>query len=444
MNSKPKKSTRPAGLPQRDYAGARRADELLGDRRADSVSRRGFLGRLGLVSMSTAVGAQIVFGDKLTLGLIPVALAQPTEPLQIGGKQGLMVMNDRPLVAETPAHLLDDAITPAKHLFIRNNGLAPTPEILDPEKWTLEIAGESCEQPTTFSLKELKEKFQAHTLQMVLECAGNGRSEFNPPATGNQWTTGGVGCPQWTGVRLADVLRHCGVKKNAVYVGYYGADTHLSGDPKKSAISRGVPIKKALEDESLLVFAMNGEPLPLQHGHPLRLMFGGWAASTCGKWVKKIVIRDREHDGEKMTGHSYRMPRHPVAPGTKVPGEDMVIIEAMPVKSLVTFPKSGSSHLLAEQLTVRGHAWVGEGTVASAEVSLDFGITWRKAELDQPANRYAWQQWRTTVALPKKGYYEIWARAVDDQGRAQPMILPGWNPEGYLNNSCHRIAIQAV
>jgi DMSO/TMAO reductase YedYZ molybdopterin-dependent catalytic subunit len=175
--------------------------------------------------------------------------------------------------------------------------------------------GESCEKPTTFTLKELKEKFTHHTLQMVLECAGNGRSEFNPPATGNQWTTGGVGCAKWTGIRLADVLKHCGIKKDAVYIGYYGADAHLSGDPKKSAISRGVPIQKALEDESLLVFAMNGDDIPIQNGHPLRLMFGGWAASTCGKWVKKIVIRDREHDGEKMTGHSYRMPRYPVAPG---------------------------------------------------------------------------------------------------------------------------------
>jgi len=389
MNSKPKKSNRPAGLHPLYSEDARRADELVWGRRADTVSRRGFLGRLGLVSMSAAVGAKIVLGDKLPSGFIPAALAQSTEPFQIVGKEGLNVMNDRPLVAETPAHLLDDAITPAKHLFIRNNGLAPTPEMLNPDKWTLEIAGESCEKPTIFSLKELKEKFQPHTLQMVLECAGNGRSEFNPPASGNPWTTGGVGCPQWTGVRLADVLRHCGVKKNAVYLGYYGADVHLSGDPKKSAISRGVPMKKALEDESLLVFAMNGEALPLQHGHPLRLMFGGWAASTCGKWVQKIVVRDREHDGEKMAGHSYRMPRHPVAPGTKVPAEDMVVIEAMPVKSLVTFPKSGSSHPLAEPLTVRGHAWVGEGAVASAEVSFDFGITWRKAELDEPANRYA-------------------------------------------------------
>ncbi|MBL9200961.1 MAG: molybdopterin-dependent oxidoreductase, partial [Opitutaceae bacterium] len=316
MSSKPSPSHRPADLHPHDPGDARRANEFGAGRRADPGSRRGFLGKLGLVSMSAAVGAKIVFGDKLPAGFIPAARAQSPEPFRIVGKEGLSVMNDRPLVAETPAHLLDDAITPAKHLFVRNNGHAPAPEMLDPDKWTLEIAGESCERPTTFSLKELKAKFQAHTLQMVLECAGNGRSEFNPPATGNQWTTGGVGCPQWTGVRLADVLRHCGIRKDAVYVGYYGADPHLSGDPKKSAISRGVPIKKALEDESLLVFAMNGEALPVQNGHPLRLMFGGWAASTCGKWVKKIVIRDREHDGEKMTGHSYRMPRYPVAPGT--------------------------------------------------------------------------------------------------------------------------------
>ena len=433
-----------AGLHRLYAEDPQRADELVWGRRADPVSRRGFLGRLGLVSMSAAVGGEIVFADRMPSGLIPAALAQSPQPFQITGKEGLSVMNDRPLVAETPAHLLDDAITPAKHLFVRNNGIAPAPETPDPDKWTLEIAGESCAKPTTFTLKELKEKFQHHTLQMVLECAGNGRSEFNPPATGNQWTNGGVGCPQWTGVRLADVLQHCGIKNDAVYLGYYGADLHFSGDVKKNAISRGVPIQKALENESLLVFAMNGADLPMENGHPLRLMLGGWPASTCGKWLKKIVIRDRKHDGEKMTGHSYRMPRYPVAPGTKIPPEDMVIIGTMPVKSLITFPKSGLTHPLAGKLTVRGHAWTGEGAVASMEVSIDFGITWQKAELDPPANRYAWQQWRTGLTFPKKGYYEIWARATDDQGRSQPMVLPGWNPEGYLNNSCHRLALQAI
>ena len=411
---------------------------------SDGLNRRGFMSRLSLASMTAALGAEIVFGDQMPAGLVPVALGQGAEPLAIPGKEGLSVFNNRPLVAETPAHLLDDEVTPAKYLFVRNNGLAPAPQQLDPEKWTLEIAGESCVKPITLTLNELKEKFEHHTLQMVLECAGNGRSEFNPPATGNQWTTGGVGCPTWTGVRLRDVLEHAGIKPDAVYIGYYGADLHLSGDIKKSSISRGVPIQKALEDESLLVFAMNGEDLPMENGHPLRLMFGGWAASTCGKWVKRIVIRDREHDGEKMKGHSYRMPRYPVAPGTKIPAEDMDIIAAMPVKSLVTFPKSGGTHPAAESLSIRGHAWTGEGDIREVHVSLDFGITWQKAELRPARNRYAWQHWKAELKLPKKGYYEIWARATDSQGRSQPMVLPGWNPEGYLNNTCHRVAIQAV
>jgi hypothetical protein len=116
----------------------------------------------------------------------------------------------------------------------------------------------------------------------------------------------------------------------------------------------------------------------------------------------------------------------------------------MPVKSLVTFPKSGLSHPLADALAVRGHAWAGEREVAEVHVSIDFGATWQKAELAKPVNRYAWQHWKTELRFPKKGYYEVWARATDDQGRSQPMILPGWNPKGYLNNTCHRIAIQAV
>lgn len=444
MKSPSSTTPKQAGLHQIYAEDPQRADEVVWGRQVNPLTRRGFLHRLGLGTMTAAIGSEIVFADKMPAGLIPAALAQSTEPFQIAGKVGLTLLNDRPIVAETPAHLLDDAVTPSQHLFVRNNGHPPSLDSIDTNKWTLEIAGESCEKPTTFTLKELKEKFEHHTLQMVIECAGNGRGEFNPPTSGTQWTTGAVGCPKWTGIRLRDVLESCGVKKDAVYIGYYGADLHLSGDPKKSAISRGVPIKKALEEESLLVFAMNGENLPLQNGHPLRLMFGGWPASTCGKWLTKIVIRDREHDGEKMTGSSYRMPRYPVAPGSKVPDEDMAIIESMPVKSLVTFPKSGGTHPLKEALTVRGHAWAGEQQVAEVFVSIDFGSTWKKTKLAQPVNRFAWQQWTTEVRLPKKGYYEIWARAVDSQGRSQPMILPGWNPDGYLNNSCHRIALQAV
>ena len=424
---------------------AEKADELLWNRKTDPVTRRGFLSRAAWTTMSAAVGGRIIFGDNFPSGLIPAALAQSEQPFQLPGKDGLTVLNDRPINAETPAHLLDDEITPGNRLFVRNNGIPPELKTITPDEWTLEIAGESIKNPQTFTLPELKKKFKHYTYQLTIECGGNGRSEFNPPATGNQWTVGAVGCPKWTGVRLRDVLQHCGIKQDAVYTGYYGKDAHLSGDPKKEPISRGVPIRKALEDESLIAFAMNGEELPYLNGHPLRIVTAGWPASTCGKWVEKIVVRNQVHDGAKMTGSSYRVPKYPVAPGTEVPSEDMKIIEAMPVKSLVTYPKSGIEQKLKNAFSCRGHAWVGDAQVKDVYISIDFGATWKKATLTKPVNRLAWQHWSLCgIQFPKKGYYEVWSRAVDENGISQPMILPGWNPKGYLNNSCHRIAVQVV
>jgi len=378
-------------------------------------------------------------------GLIPAAFAADSEPFTIEGKEGLKVLNDRPINAETPPHLLDDDFTPAKYFFVRNNGIPPALDSIgDINNWQLEIAGEACGIPRTFTLAELKAQFNEHTYAVTLECGGNGRSEFNPPAKGNQWSTGAVGCARWTGVRLRDVLEACGIKDNAVYIGYYGADRHLSGDPSIEPISRGVPIDKAMEDESLIAWGFNGEDIPYQNGYPLRLITGGWPASTSGKWLRKIVIRDRIHDGQKMTGQSYRTPCEPVAPGTEVADEAMCIIESMPVKSLITFPKSGVTHALKESFNFRGKAWAGDLEVAKMEVSIDFGATWQPAKLAAPVNRLAWQSWSAQLKFPQPGYYEVWARATDSNGKAQPTILPGWNPRGYLNNACHRIAVQVA
>jgi DMSO/TMAO reductase YedYZ molybdopterin-dependent catalytic subunit len=418
-----------------------KADRQVWGRVVDPVSRRGFLRGSGLAAMSAAVGASIPFAEFMPGGLIPAALAQSAGAFELPGKSGLTILNDRPINAETPAHLLDDKVTPASRLFVRNNGIPPTAANIDPDQWTLELAGESCLEPTTLTVAELKTRFDHHTLQLQIECGGNGRSEFYPPARGNQWTTGAIGCPQWTGVRLRDVLEYCGVKDDAVYVAYEGADLHLSGDASKRPISRGVPMVKALEDESMIVWAMNGEPLPLLHGFPLRMLCAGWPASVSGKWLTKILIRDRVHDGEKMLGQSYRVPCEPVAPGTSVADEDMCIIESMPVKSLITFPKSGISHAVDESLDIRGHAWAGDLAIAEVFTSMDFGASWQETKLNKPANRLAWQHWSATVDFPEPGYYEIWARAVDTNGASQPVILPGWNPRGYLNNACHRIAV---
>ncbi len=423
---------------------AEQADQKVWGRSVDPISRRGFLKGSGLAAMSAAIGASIPFAHLMPGGLIPAALAQTSEAFEIPGKEGLIVLNDRPVNAETPAHLLDDAVTPGRYLFVRNNGTPPAMASIDLDSWTLTIGGESASREVSLTIDELKSQFEHHTYQLQLECGGNGRSEFVPPAGGNQWSVGAVGCPEWTGVRLRDVLEHAGINDDAVYVAYYGADTHLSGDPTKVPISRGVPLAKAMEDEALIAWSMNGQDIPYMNGYPLRLVIGGWPGSVCGKWLRKIVIRNQVHDGPKMTGTSYRVPCTPVAPGSDVPEEDMCIIESMPVKSLVTFPQSGIEHPADERLALRGHAWAGDLAVSAMHVSVDFGATWQPAELDAPANRHAWQRWRAEVEFPQIGYYEVWARATDSEGRAQPMVLPGWNPKGYLNNACHRIAVQAI
>lgn len=403
--------------------------------------RRAFVKKSIMASVAAFVGMPVVFAEKFPDGLIPAGILDGTLPPGLEGKSDqLIILTDKPINAETPAHLLDDALTPNDLFFVRNNGIPPTD--VNVNSWTLTIEGESAKQKKTYTLKDLKTKFKQYSYDLTLECGGNGRSEFYPPAKGNQWSTGAVGCATWTGVRLADVLKDVGMKSNAVYIGYYGKDTHLSGDPKKEPISRGIPIAKALEDESLIAWSMNGKDIPKLNGHPLRLVVGGFPASVSGKWLSKLVIRDRVHDGQKMQAPAYRVPCKPVAPGTKVKDEDMCIIERMPVKSVLTFPKTGAMISLADKLPVRGKAWTSADNIDKVEVSIDFGESWIDCEVEKSTNKFAWQAFSTEISFPQQGYYEVWARATDTDGRKQPMILPGWNPKGYLNNACHRIAVK--
>lgn len=402
------------------------------------TNRRSFLRKSTFGGLSLGLGLEVVFANDLPAG---VPLLGMQDPYELFSKHAdMLLLNDRPWNMEAQAHLLNDPITPADRMFIRNNGKIP--EAIDATHWTLTIEGESAKTSKTYSLDDLKSRFQRYTYQLTLECGGNGRSEFNPPAKGNQWTIGAVACARWTGVRLRDLLEDVGINEDAVYIGYYGKDTHLSGDASKDPISRGVPITKAMMEETLVAFQMNGADIPLAHGYPLRLVAGGWPASASGKWLHRLVVRNKVHDGAKMGGSSYRVPCEPVAPGTKVADENMCIIESMPVKSLITSPKTGAILKAGKTLSVNGQAWAGELEVEKVEYSINFGATWVSCILSKPVNRLAWQQWHAEINFPRQGYYEVWARATDANGIAQPVVLPGWNPKGYLNNACHRIAIQ--
>ena len=197
-----------------------------------------------------------------------------------------------------------------------------------------------------------------------------------------------------------------------------------------------------MEPHTLLAFEMNGEPLPAWHGYPLRIVAPGWPGSVSGKWIERIWVRDQVHDGEKMGGDSYRVPRYPVAPGQEVPMEDFVIIESMPVKSIITYPRT-QTVLPSYSQQVRGHAWAGDRAVRRVDVTYDFGATWQEAELAPPPNPYSWQTWKVDLRFPQPGYYEVWARATDDAGVMQPFAV-NWNPKGYINNAMHRIAVKVA
>ena len=353
-------------------------------------------------------------------------------------KSELTILNDRPINAETPPHLLDDLITPTKRHFVRNNGTIPNLSIEEIKNWSLSIEG-NVQKNKNYSINDLKNKFEVVTKALQLECGGNGRAFFMPPASGNQWSYGAISCSEWTGVKLADVIKASGIKRSTIYTGHFGADIHLSGDETISPLSRGVPINKALDENNIIAFAMNGKNIPIIHGAPLRLICPGWPGSTSQKWLNKIELLDHVHDGTKMTGKSYKVPKLPVKPGSKVAINDLKIIESMPIKSLITFPKTGLQ-LNSLSLNVRGHAWAGDKRVKDVKISIDYGATWIEANLRNPVNIYAWQNWDLKINFPSKGYFEIWSKASDEQNISQPLDI-SWNPKGYLNNTVHRIYV---
>lgn len=412
------------------------------DRFDTIVSRRKLLGLLGAGGALAAltelgVGKTAAVNGMFRRGLIPVAWAQETqERSEIPGKPGMTVHSDRPVNGEFAPHLLDDDVTPSERHFVRNNGIVPDrARNQDPQGWKMTVDGE-VDRTIELTLDDLK-GMPAVSMPLLIECGGNGRGLFEPGVRGNPWRRGAVGCSEWTGVRLRDVLARAGLKSSAVYTAHYGEDSPIGA---AQPFSRGVPIEKAIEEHTIIAYGMNGSDLTALNGYPVRLVVPGWIGSCSQKWLTRIWVRDRVHDSDKMGGYSYRLPAYPVAPGTRPPESDMVIAKSWIIKSLITQPAADARFRIGDTIQVRGHAWAGDGEVERVLVSTDYGITWKETELTPPPNRYAWFGWRTVVSLGGRGYYEIWARAFDSNGDAQPFRQP-WNPRGYLGNVIHRVPV---
>ncbi len=338
--------------------------------------------------------------------------AVTAEETALRGKDKLIVHSPRPLDMETPPALLDSWITPNRRFFVRSHFYIPQ---IEAGKWQLSIEG-LVEKPYRLTLAELGRMPSVERV-VTMECAGNGRAYFEPHVAGIQWRKGAVGTARWKGVRVRDLLARAGLKPEAKHIAFDGADTGLVTAPD---FIRSVPVEKCLHPDTLLATHMNGVPLPLEHGFPVRMITPGWEGAASIKWLTKITAIPDEVDGFFMKT-AYRYPMRRVKPGEAVDAKDMAALTSLTVKSLITSPRG----------PVTGAAWAGEADIARVEVSTDGGKTWNEARLGAEKVPFAWRRF-SYPSKPAAGA-TVMARASDSQGRTQP-TTPAWNPSGYLYN----------
>jgi DMSO/TMAO reductase YedYZ molybdopterin-dependent catalytic subunit len=357
----------------------------------------------------------------------------PNDFVKAEKAQAMQYHSERPLTGSVPAHEHDFDVTPSDRMFVRNNLLTPA---IDINAHRLTIKG-LVDKELSWSVFDLAKSFRTVSVQAMLECAGSGRSAYRPPASGTPWLeTGGMGCPVWGGMRLSDVLRAAGVKPGAMHVAGQGGDPGMVATA--APVIRSIPLAKAMQDQTLIAWAMNERPLPFVHGYPLRLVVPGWVGSASIKWLHTLMVLDAPFKGPFMTT-SYVVPRHPVAPGEKLPA-DVVTAEAWPIKSMITSPAPNARVKMGQRLNLRGRAWVGEGAVERVEISTDEGRSWRGASLARRTDQYAWRTFTFDHQPERPGYVTFLARAWDDRGNAQP-AAPNWNPLGYFWNGWHRVGV---
>jgi len=350
---------------------------------------------------------------------------------QVASPGPLIVHSARPQDLETPSELLTSWITPNELFYVRSHFYTPT---IREETWTLQVDGEVA-SPLMLTMDALL-RMPAKTVPATLECAGNGRGNYDPPVAGVQWRKGAVGTARWTGVPLADVLARVGVKRSATFVWLDGGDTPLGRAPD---FIRSVPLEKALRGDVLLVYAMNGERLTPAHGFPVRVVVPGWEGAYSVKWLTHITVSNHDHPGA-FVATAYRLPRYPIAPGGVVDPSETVPIRGLAVKSIITAPTDDAVVTRGDAVTISGFAWSGEDDIRSVDVSVDNGRSWVTARLGRDRAPYTWRQFSLPWKPTEPGSRVLLSRATDARGRRQPLAAD-WNPGGYAWDVVDRVRV---
>lgn len=359
-----------------------------------------------------------------------VPALDPEEACQRAIEAGLVVHRAHPLNCETsiPA-LIGGVVMPNAHFYVRNHFQIPN---FDSTMWRLTVGG-LVDRPLRLALREIQ-NMRSETLFITLECAGNGRSRFDPPIDGEKWNLGAVSTAEWTGVPLSEVLHRAGLKAGATEVVFRGADSgNVKTRPEATHYERSLTLDEARNSEALLAYAMNGEELPIQHGYPLRLIVPDWYGMTSVKWLTDIEVVAEPFRGHfQADTYFYEWQRN----GKTV--EEPVTLQR--VRSLITEPADGQEIL--GELAIRGVAWSGATSIARVEVSIGGG-PWEEARLVGERKGHSWQWWELIKRVDQPGETTIRARATDQTGQSQPE-QPEWNRLGYGNNSLHEVRVRIV
>jgi DMSO/TMAO reductase YedYZ molybdopterin-dependent catalytic subunit len=354
-------------------------------------------------------------------------------------KAPLLLLTDRGVQLETPRSYFQTAFTPNHAFYVRWH-LDGIPNAVDLKSWRLQVEG-NVAKPVSYSVADLIRKFPAETIAAVNQCSGNSRSRLEPRVAGGQWGNGAMGNARWTGVRLRELLRAAAPKTGSVQVQFQGLESGPGPEGYGSHFfQKSLDLANPVLDECVVAYAMNGEPLPMLNGFPVRLVVPGYFATYWTKCLTWIRVLDKTDDNFWMKT-AYRIPDTPRGNTTpedvKAGTVKMIPINRMPVRSFLVSPDSDTKIPAGMPVQVRGIAFSGYGGVTKIDVSVDGLKTWQSARLGENLGRYSFRTWEFTWTPKAPGRYTLASRAADSAGNTQP-DQPVWNPGGYLWNRIER------
>ena len=403
-------------------------------------SRRAFLTGAGKLTALGLIGAAAArSGPALALEL-PFANGHRELATNFPGKGPMILLRTRPPLLETPFEVFDQGVfTPNDRFYVRWH-LANIPTIIDPADFTLKVRGH-IKTPLSINLDALVRDFEPVEIAAVNQCSGNSRGFFEPRVAGGEWANGAMGNALWKGVRLKDVLDRAGVKAGAREVRFNGLDTGIVAGTPDFVKSLGVD--HARDGEVMIAYAMNGQPLPLLNGFPLRLVVPGWYATYWIKMLDDIEVLEAPDDNFWMK-KAYLIPDTPfanVSPGQT--GVPTVPINRMVPRSFITNLKADDAVKSGRSTPVRGIAFGGDAGVGKVLVSADGGAAWQEAKLGKDHGTYSFRQWETSVRIPSAGPRLLMVKAVNTAGIAQPERA-NWNGSGFMRNVIESVPVRAV